>query len=62
MWSSDKTAEDRGGYVLKYTKCPIVIAEPFFIDNDYDCDIFFKRRDTLIQCFIDSIDQISLFI
>ena len=55
-----KTAEDRGGYVLKYTKCPIVIAEPFFIDNDYDCDIFFKRRDTLIQCFIDSIDQIGL--
>ena len=31
-----KTAEDRGGYLLRYTKAPCVIAEPFFIDNDDD--------------------------
>ncbi len=30
------TAEDRGGYLLRYTKAPCVIAEPFFIDNDED--------------------------
>ena len=28
-----KTAEDRGGLLLRYTKAPCLIAEPFFIDN-----------------------------
>ena len=31
-----KTAEDRGGYLLKYTVAPCVILEPFFIDNTSD--------------------------
>ena len=31
-----KTTDDRGGYLLKYTKAPCVILEPFFIDNDSD--------------------------
>lgn len=29
-----KTAEDRGGYMLRYTNAPCIITEPFFIDND----------------------------
>jgi N-acetylmuramoyl-L-alanine amidase len=28
-----KTSEDRGGYLLRYTNAPCIIAEPFFIDN-----------------------------
>ncbi len=28
-----KSAEDRGGYLLRYTKAPCIICEPFFIDN-----------------------------
>jgi N-acetylmuramoyl-L-alanine amidase len=28
--------DDRGGYLLRHTKAPAVIAEPFFIDNDED--------------------------
>jgi len=31
-----KGAEDRGGYLLRYTAAPCVIVEPFFIDNDDD--------------------------
>jgi len=30
------SSEDRGGYLLRYTKAPCVICEPFFIDNDTD--------------------------
>jgi N-acetylmuramoyl-L-alanine amidase len=39
-----KTSEDRGGNLLRYTKAPCVIAEPFFIDNDQDLA---KARDDL---------------
>ncbi|MGD9035372.1 MAG: N-acetylmuramoyl-L-alanine amidase [Syntrophobacterales bacterium] len=39
-----KTSEERGGYLLRYTKAPCVIAEPFFIDNDEDLA---KARDDL---------------
>jgi len=31
-----KQYEERGGYLLRYTGAPCVIAEPFFIDNDQD--------------------------
>lgn len=31
-----RDTEDRGGYLLRYTNAPCVIAEPFFIDNDND--------------------------
>ncbi len=39
-----KTSEDRGGNLLRYTKAPCVVAEPFFIDNDEDLA---KARDDL---------------
>jgi N-acetylmuramoyl-L-alanine amidase len=39
-----KTSEDRGGNLLRHTKAPCVIAEPFFIDNDQDLA---KARDDL---------------
>ena len=57
-----KTVEDRGGYILKYIYCPIVIAEPFFIDNDSDYDIALEHRDALIKAYVKSIDDISLVI
>ncbi len=31
-----RSVEDRGGYLLRYTQAPCIIAEPFFIDNDSD--------------------------
>ena len=33
------SAEDRGGYLLRYTNAPCVLIEPFFIDNNSDFDI-----------------------
>lgn len=29
-------SEDRGGYLLKNVSAPIVLCEPFFIDNEFD--------------------------
>jgi len=37
-----KTSEDRGGYLLRYTNAPCIIAEPFFIDNDEE---YLKARE-----------------
>jgi len=44
-----KTAEDRGGYLLKNIATPCVIAEPFFIDNDLET-VNDKRDSYLVKC------------
>ncbi len=54
-----KTAEDRGGYLLRYTSAPCVIAEPFFIDNDKDLARALSDRDGLAEAYARAIDEIS---
>jgi len=54
-----KTAEERGGYLLRYTKAPCVIAEPFFIDNDDDLVRAQEDLDGLAGTYAKAIDQIS---
>ncbi len=54
-----KTSEDRGGYLLRYTKAPCVIAEPFFIDNDDDLARALENIDGLAGTYAQAIDQIS---
>lgn len=54
-----KTSEDRGGYLLRYTKTPCVIAEPFFIDNDDDLARALEDIDGLAGAYAKAIDQIS---
>jgi len=54
-----KTSEDRGGYLLRYTKAPCVIAEPFFIDNDDDLARVQEDIDGLAGTYTRAIDQIS---
>ena len=54
-----KTAEDRGGYLLRYTKAPCVIAEPFFIDNDEDLARAQEDIDGLATAYANAIDEIS---
>ncbi len=54
-----KTAEDRGGYLLRYTNAPCVIAEPFFIDNDNDLERAMNNKDGLAQAYASAIDEIS---
>lgn len=42
-----KTSEDRGGYLLKNTKAPCVLIEPFFIDNPTDLTVGIYRKQEL---------------
>ncbi len=57
-----KTSEDRGGYLLRYTKAPCVIAEPFFIDNDNDLARAQEDLEELAEAYIKAIDNISAII
>lgn len=50
-----KQEQDRGGYLLKYTNHPCIIAEPFFIDNDGDFEYIIEHNSNLIQSYVDSI-------
>jgi len=45
------TAEDRGGYLLRYTNAPCIIAEPFFIDNNHDLRLALSRQDELAEAY-----------
>jgi N-acetylmuramoyl-L-alanine amidase len=54
-----KTAEDRGGYLLCYTKAPCVISEPFFIDNDDDLARAQEDLDGLALAYANTIEEIS---
>lgn len=54
-----KSAEDRGGYLLKSTQAPCVIAEPFFIDNNSDLKVVIDKRDALIKAYATSIESIA---
>jgi len=50
-------ADERGGYQLKYTVAPCVIAEPFFIDNDADLAIAKAKFGALAGAFATAIDE-----
>ena len=54
-----KAAEDRGGYLLRYTKAPCVIAEPFFIDNDGDLAVAREQFDALAAAYARAIDALG---
>ena len=54
-----KTAEDRGGNLLKNTVGICVIAEPFFIDNDEDLNIVIDKRDDLVKAYANGIEAIA---
>lgn len=45
-------------YVLKYTDCPSVLVELFFIDSKADCNLYNKfGSDTLAKAIADAIDN-----
>ncbi|MFQ5881400.1 MAG: N-acetylmuramoyl-L-alanine amidase [Candidatus Methylomirabilales bacterium] len=54
-----RTAEDRGGYLLRYTKAPCVIAEPFFIDNNDDLDKAQENLDGIAAAYANAIKEVS---
>lgn len=41
------TGTERGGAQLRGTVAPCVIVEPFFIDNDHDCETALEHADNL---------------
>jgi N-acetylmuramoyl-L-alanine amidase len=55
----EKTTEDRGGYLLRYTKAPCVIAEPFFIDNNEDLAKARSDLAGLAGAYASAIDEIA---
>lgn len=54
-----KGAEDRGGYLLKSTQAPCIIAEPFFIDNNEDLKAAIDNREALIAAYASAIKTIA---
>jgi len=54
-----KTVEDRGGFLLKSTNAPCLIAEPFFIDNDHDLEVAENHRAELVKAYADSIQKMA---
>ncbi len=48
---------DRGAGVLKFTRAPCVICEPFFIDNDNDLEVALRRRKRLAAAYARAIDK-----
>ncbi len=57
-----KRSEDRGGYLLRYTDAPCIIAEPFFIDNDADLKAASINRDELIRAYASAISEMAAVI
>jgi len=54
-----KTSEEKGGYLLRYTSAPCIIAEPFFIDNDSDLVHVMADMEGLASAYALAIDEIS---
>jgi len=54
-----KSTEDRGGTLLRHTKAPCVIAEPFFIDNDGDLERAQSDIEGLARAYADAIDEVA---
>ena len=53
-----KSSEQRGGFVLKETKAPCILLEPFFIDNDDDYRTVINKYTGLVGACADSIYEI----
>jgi N-acetylmuramoyl-L-alanine amidase len=56
------TSEDRGGYLLKNTNAPCLIAEPFFIDNTSELKIILQDRYPIIKAYSKAIQEIANFL
>ncbi|MCP4503027.1 MAG: N-acetylmuramoyl-L-alanine amidase, partial [Deltaproteobacteria bacterium] len=52
-----KHSEDRGGYLLRETNAPCVLAEPFFIDNNKDLKIAQANHSDLVRAYADAINE-----
>ncbi len=53
----EKKETDRGAHLLKFTKAPCVICEPFFIDNNEDLAVALRRKNRLAAAYARAIDE-----
>ena len=53
----EKREADRGAHLLKFTKAPCVICEPFFVDNDGDLAVAMRRKKRLAGAYASAIDE-----
>ena len=51
--------DDRGALVLRDTKAPCVLIEPFFIDNDDNMRVVLSKYSLFIESIVDSILTVS---
>jgi N-acetylmuramoyl-L-alanine amidase len=51
-------SDDRGSLILRKTKAPAAISEPFFIDNDIDLDRALEDLDSFAQVYANAIEEI----
>lgn len=54
-----KYLTDRGGYLLWNVKCPVVILEPFFINNDDELENFMNKKEAYINSLVKYIDKVG---
>jgi len=54
-----KTINQRGGYLLKKTLAPCVIAEPFFIDNNLDLSRAVSKAYDIVEAYVIAIIKIA---
>lgn len=52
-----KDSEDRGGHLLKNTKAPCIICEPFFIDNDDEYANVIDNGENLVTAYCEAINE-----
>jgi N-acetylmuramoyl-L-alanine amidase len=52
-----KGAEERGGYLLRYTNAPCIICEPFFIDNVHDLNTARNNYTELVAAYARAIED-----
>ena len=56
-WGHVGKAGDRGGFLLKHTKMPVVIVEPFFIDSSESLKLGYERFDDLAAAYAKGITR-----
>lgn len=52
-----RNSENRGGYLLRYTKAPCVIVEPFFIDNPNELRAYYNAPERLVNAYVEGIRE-----
>lgn len=55
----DRYLTDRGGHLLWRVKCPVVILEPFFINNDDELENFMNKKEVYINSLVKYIDEVG---